>query len=235
MTPISEDDEPRSPIRSSLNLAEVRARLAGQTGRTFWKSLEELTDSPAFQDYLTHEFPHLADPAGLTMNRRDFLKLIAASLALAGLTACSREPQEEIVPYVYSPREELVAGLPLFFATAGLLGGYATGILVRSDMGRPTKIEGNPLHPASLGATDVFTQASVLDLWDPDRSQILKYRSRIATWDTLLAVITARTHEFERTQGRGLRILTETITSPTLTHQLKALLKRYPKANWHQY
>jgi MoCo/4Fe-4S cofactor protein with predicted Tat translocation signal len=225
----------RSPIRASLNLAEVRARLAGQTGRTFWKSLEELTDSPAFQDYLTHEFPHLAEPAGLTMNRRDFLKLIAASLALAGLTACSREPQEKIVPHVYSPREELVAGLPLFFATAGLLGGYAMGILVRSDMGRPTKIEGNPLHPASLGATDVFTQASVLDLWDPDRSQTLKYRGRIATWDTLLAVITARIHEFERTQGRGLRILTETITSPTLAHQLKALLKRYPKAKWHQY
>jgi MoCo/4Fe-4S cofactor protein with predicted Tat translocation signal len=111
VTPISEDDEPRSPIRSSLNLAEVRARLAGQTGRTFWKSLEELTDSPAFQDYLTHEFPHLADPAGLTMNRRDFLKLIAASLALAGLTACSREPQEEIVPYVYSPREDTTFSL----------------------------------------------------------------------------------------------------------------------------
>jgi MoCo/4Fe-4S cofactor protein with predicted Tat translocation signal len=225
----------RSPIRSSLNLAEIRARLAGQTGRMFWKSLEELTDSPAFQAYLTHEFPHLADPAALTMNRRDFLRFIAASLALAGLTACSREPQEDIVPYVYSPREELVAGLPLFFATASLLGGYATGILVRSDMGRPTKIEGNPLHPASLGATDIFAQASVLDLWDPDRSQTLKYRGRIATWDELLVVITARIDEFRRTQGGGLRILTETITSPTLAYQLKALLKRYPKAKWHQY
>jgi MoCo/4Fe-4S cofactor protein with predicted Tat translocation signal len=225
----------RSPRNAALDLAEIRARLAGRTGRTFWRSLEELAESPVFREYLTREFPHLADPAALPLDRRDFLKLIAASLAFAGLTACSREPQEEIVPYVHSPREELVAGLPLFFATAHLLGGYASGILVRSDMGRPTKIEGNPRHPASLGATDIFAQASILDLWDPDRSQTLRYRNRLATWDEFLAALTTRLGDFDRTQGQGLRILTETVTSPTLAYQFKALLARYPNAHWHQY
>src|SRR6266566_7541541 len=158
-----------------LDLAAIRARLAGAQGPRFWQSLEELAETEAFQDFLFREFPRQAsewedDEPG----RRKFLKLMGASLALAGLTACTRQPTETIMPYVRAP-EEIIPGKPLFFATAAPLSGVATGILVESHMGRPTKIEGNPRHPASLGATDALTQASVLALYDPDRSQTITH------------------------------------------------------------
>ncbi|HQU42692.1 MAG TPA: hypothetical protein PK867_07760, partial [Pirellulales bacterium] len=120
-------------------------------------------------------------------------------------------------------------------ATATTLGGYATGILVESQMGRPTKIEGNPDHPASLGATDAFTQAAILSLYDPDRSQTVMHRERIATWDNFLTAIAEELPAFKSRQGRGLRILTETVTSPTLAGQLQSLLNDMPEARWHQY
>jgi len=137
-----------------MNLADIRSRLAGLEGRTYWRSLEELADTPEFRDYVGREFPAQAseftDPAG----RREFLKLMGASLALAGVSACTRIPDEKIVPYVRQP-EDIVPGRPLFFATAMPHGGYAMPVLAENHMGRPTKIEGNPEHPASLGATDV--------------------------------------------------------------------------------
>jgi molybdopterin-containing oxidoreductase family iron-sulfur binding subunit len=159
---------------TKLDLESVRMRLTAATGPEYWRSLDELAGSAAFQDLLHREFPHGAsewlDPA----SRRTFLKLMGASFALAGVTACTKQPLEKIVPYVKQP-EEIVPGRPLFFATATTLGGYATGVLVESHEGRPTKVEGNPAHPASLGATDVFSQASVLGLYDPDRSQALMH------------------------------------------------------------
>ena len=109
---------------------------------------------------------------------------MGASLALAGLSACTRQPTEKVFPYVKAP-ECIVPGEPLFFATAMPLGGIATGLLVESHMGRPTKIEGNPDHPASLGATDVFAQASVLGLYDPDRSQVVRHLGEVQTWAQL--------------------------------------------------
>src|SRR5437016_11603919 len=115
------------------------------------------------------------------LRRREFLKLMAASLALGGLTACTSQPPEKIVPYVKAP-EDIVPGKPLFFATAVAQGGFGTGVLVESHMGRPTKVEGNPEHPASLGATDAAAQASVLTLYDPDRSQTLTYLGDIRPW-----------------------------------------------------
>src|SRR3982074_3480590 len=152
-----------------LALPSIRARLGGGQGPKFWQSLEELAETEAFQDFLFREFPRQAsewedDEPG----RRKFLKLMGASLALAGLSACRRQPNEQIMPYVRAP-EEIIPGKPLFFATAMPLSGVATGLLVESHMGRPTKMEGNPEHPASLGATDAFCQASVLSLYDPDR------------------------------------------------------------------
>src|SRR5690606_33617078 len=120
--------------------------------------------------------------------RRSFLKLMGASMGLAGLTACTRQPEEKIVPYVRAP-EQMVPGKPLFYASAVPMGGYGLGVLAESHMGRPTKIEGNPLHPASLGATDVFAQASVLELYDPDRSQTITYGGRIRTWPVFLSEI----------------------------------------------
>ena len=169
--------------------------------------------------------------------RRSFLKLMAASLGLAGvgLGGCMRQPDEKIVPYVRQP-EDFVPGKPLFFATCTTLGGYATGLLVESHLGRPTKIEGNPEHPASLGATDAFAQASILSLYDPDRSQTVMKGGQISTWGEFLTALSAEMPAVRvARKGRGLAILTETITSPTLAGQLRSLLKDLPEATWHQY
>ncbi len=169
------------------------------------------------------------------LNRRGFLQLLAASIAFAGLSGCQiRQPVEKIVPYVRQP-EEIVPGKPLFYTTAMSLGGYALGLLVESHEGRPTKIEGNPNHPASLGATDVFAQASVLDLYDPDRSQTPLYLGEIRTWGDFLTDIRAEVAKQRDKKGSGLRILTETVNSPTLGDQLKNLLVDFPQAKWHQY
>ena len=130
----------------TIDLASIRARLAGTEGKRYWQSLEELADSPSFKALVQREFPAQAsewlDPKG----RRGFLKLMGASIALAGATACTRQPDELLVPYVRQP-EEVVPGRPLFFATAMTLGGIATGLLAESHVGRPTKLEGNPEHP----------------------------------------------------------------------------------------
>ena len=138
------------------------------TAPVFWRTLDEQAEDPAFQEHLYNEFPSEIEAITDPVARRSFLKLMGASIALAGVTACTKQPAEKIIPYVKQP-EELIPGKPLFYATAMTLGGVATGLLVESHEGRPTKIEGNPLHPGSLGATDVFAQAAVLGLYDPDR------------------------------------------------------------------
>ncbi|HZO99445.1 MAG TPA: TAT-variant-translocated molybdopterin oxidoreductase, partial [Terriglobia bacterium] len=220
--------------RDTIDLASLRSRLAREPQRRQWRGLDELAETREFKDYLHNEFPH--DPAeeGKGVTRRDALKLMGASAALAGLSACTKLPTQKIVPYVRPP-EEVVPGKPLFYATAMPLGGFAAGVLVESHMGRPTKVEGNPDHPASLGATDAFAQASVLTLYDPDRSQVIIREGRISSWGAFVAALTdARTDLLPR-KGAGLRILTETVTSPTLADQIRALLAEFPQAKWHQY
>jgi molybdopterin-containing oxidoreductase family iron-sulfur binding subunit len=223
--------------KEPLNLAAIRARLAGARGREYWRSLDELAATAEFQDYLHREFPRQAsewiDPSPIS--RRQFLKLMGASLALAGLSGCQlTEPQEKIVPYVNKP-DSLVPGLPLFYATAMPLGGYATGLLVRSNEGRPTKVEGNPDHPASLGAADTFAQASILGLYDPDRAQAVTNGGQASTWDEFLAALGTALGQQGGSGGAGLRVLTETVTSPTLIAQMQALLQQFPQARWYQY
>src|SRR5262249_52760500 len=159
---------------------------------------------------------------------------MGASMALAGVGACTRQPVEKIVPYVRQP-EELVPGRPLFFATAMTLGGTATGILVESHEGRPTKIAGNPLHPDSLGATDVYTQAAILGLYDPDRSKTLTNLGEIRPWSAFLGAIRAALVSQQPFKGAGVRILTESVNSPTLAAQIRDVLARYPAAKWHQW
>ena len=165
-------------------------------------------------------------------DRREFLKLMGASLALAGAAACHRDPIEPIVPYVRMP-EGVVPGRPLFYATALTRGGFARGVLVESHTGRPTKVEGNPDHPASLGATDIFDQASVLALYDPDRSRAPYARGRVASFDAFTAELSGRLRTKERRDGRGLALLTGTVTSPTLLGQIRALLGQMPAARWY--
>jgi molybdopterin-containing oxidoreductase family iron-sulfur binding subunit len=217
-----------------MTLADIRSRLAGLEGRTYWRSLEELADTAEFREYLHREFPAQAseftDPAG----RRQFLKLMGASLALAGVSACTRIPDEKIIPYVRQP-EEVVPGRPLFFATAMPHGGYGMPVLAENHMGRPTKIEGNPEHPASLGATDIWGQASVLSLYDPDRSRTVLNRGEVKTWNTYLAAIQAMVNSQKGLRGQGLRVLTEPITSPSFIDQMQTLLAALPDAKWHQW
>ena len=169
-----------------------------------------------------------AEPA-----RRRVLKLMAAAAALAG-AGCSGPPAETIVPYVTMP-EQGVPGLPMFYATAFVRNGLAHGVLVESNMGRPTKVEGNPDHPVSAGATDVFAQASILQLWDPDRSQAVFRGEEMSTWGAFEAALQARRPRFERDGGAGLRILTGTVTSPTLAAQIAALQQRLPNLRWHAW
>ncbi len=221
------------PPKTQLDLAAIRNRLSENRGPQYWRSLEELANTDDFQELLQKEFPRHA--AWLdSVSRREFLQYMGASLALAGLSACTKQPDERIVPYT-KPPEGVLPGRPQFFATAVLLNGVATGVLVESHTGRPTKIEGNPQHPASLGSTNVFMQASVLDLYDPDRSQIVSNARRISSWEAFAAALKPPLDDQKIKGGAGLRILTETVTSPTLAQQLQALLKEYPQARWHQY
>src|SRR5262245_62384098 len=159
-------------MNEQKDIEALRAKLADTRGREYWRSLEAVAETPEFKEFLHREFPQNAsewlDPVG----RRGFLKLMGASLTLAGVSACTRQPAEAIVPYVRQP-EELVPGKPLFFATAMPFSGAGMGLLVENHEGRPTKIEGNHDHPSSRGATDLFAQASILGLYDPDRSQTL--------------------------------------------------------------
>ena len=215
------------------DLVEIRSRLAASQGKQFWRSLEEVAQTPKFQEFLHREFPVDASIWEDGVSRRQFLHIMAASFALAGLSSC-RQPEEEIVPYVRQP-EGVTPGLPLFYATAMTLGGYALGLLVESHEGRPTKIEGNPRHPASLGATDLFAQASILSLYDPDRSQTVVNAGEISTWTQFFSALTAALAVQAGTHGAGLRILTETVSSPTLAAQLRAVLERFPQAQWHQF
>ncbi|HEV8577910.1 MAG TPA: TAT-variant-translocated molybdopterin oxidoreductase [Thermoanaerobaculia bacterium] len=225
----------RPPEPARLDLAEVRERLRAKRGPEFWRSLDELAATPAFQDLLHREFPRHASEWTDGVSRRRFLQLASASLALAGLTGCTKQPVEKIIPYVRQP-EQLIPGRPLYFATALTLGGYATGVLAESHQGRPTKIEGNPDHPASLGATDVFTQAAVLTLYDPERSQtILRAGRQGGTWGGFVGEAGATLRALQAINGRGLRLLTGAVTSPTLAAQIADLLRRFPEARWHRW
>ncbi len=203
----------------------------GEGPRRYWKSLDELADAPAFLEFLHREFPEqasmLEDPKG----RREFLTLMGASLALAGLTACTKQPAEKILPYVRQP-EQLVPGRPLFFATAAGHDGYARGILVESHEGRPTKVEGNPDHPASLGGSDVFGQAHVLGLYDPDRSKTVLYVGEDRTWGDFRAALREALDTQKAKGGAGLRFLTGRVTSPTFAAQMAGVLAAFPGAKW---
>src|ERR1700723_3887976 len=228
---MSSDLNPKLP--NALDMDAVRAKLAQEDGKRFWQSIDQLAETKEYREFLENEFPHDPEKDKEGINRREVLKLAAASAALAGLSACTKMPTQKIVPYV-KPPEEIIPGRPLFYATSMPLAGVAAGLLVESHMGRPTKIEGNPEHPGSLGGTDVFAQAATLGMYDPDRSQTVVFEGRINSW---AAFLTAMGNEKAAmsADGSGLRILTDTVTSPTFAAQISALLKKLPAAKWHQY
>ena len=219
--------------KKPIDLAAIRERLEKEGPGQAWRSLEELAETEEFVEFLEEEFPRQASGVR-AVTRRDFLKFLAAPLALAGLTACVPQPLEKIVPYVNAPAE-ITPGNSLNFATAMELDGYGMGLIVQSAMGRPIKVEGNPSHPASLGATDPFAQGSVLTLYDPDRTQTITYHGQIRTWDSFLQILNEVVSSQSSRKGAGLRILTGPVTSPTLASQLSGLLVKFPQAHWHQY
>jgi MoCo/4Fe-4S cofactor protein with predicted Tat translocation signal len=219
---------------SKTNFALLREKILGKSGKEYWRSIEEFTDAPEFEEYVKYEHPEQADTWDSALSRRNFVKVMGASLALAGLSGCVIQPSEKIVPYVTQP-EDLIPGKPLFYATAMTLGGIATGLLAKSNEGRPTKIEGNPFHPGSLGATDTRAQASLLNLYDPDRSKEILFRNEPKTWQTFMNTLRAKVDENRADGGAGVRFLTETITSPTLIAQFQQLQRELPNARWYQY
>ncbi|HWX93937.1 MAG TPA: TAT-variant-translocated molybdopterin oxidoreductase [Terriglobales bacterium] len=217
-----------------LDLARVKAQIEQTQGPEYWRSLEELAGTPEFQEMLHREFPKGASEWVDSVSRRGFLQLMGASLAMAGMTGCTKLPLEPIVPYVKQP-EDVVPGRPMFYATAATLSGYASPVLVESHLGRPTKIEGNAKHPASLGGTDIFAQASILGMYDPDRSQTITHLGDVNSWSEFVKEIKGPLAVQKGLGGAGIRILTPTISSPALADQLRALLKIYPQAGWHVY
>jgi MoCo/4Fe-4S cofactor protein with predicted Tat translocation signal len=220
--------------KDKLDLVQVRADIEKKNGPEFWRSLEELAGSSEFREMMHREFPKGASEWVDAVSRRGFFKLMGSSLALAGMTACTKQPFEPIVPYVKQP-EELVLGRPMFYSTAFTLGGYATPLLVTSREYRPIKIEGNDRHPASQGGTDVYAQASILNLYDPDRSQSVSYMGNVAGWDTLVAALRDPLNAQQAKKGAGIRILSQSFSSPTLADQKQQLLKKFPEAKWHFY
>jgi MoCo/4Fe-4S cofactor protein with predicted Tat translocation signal len=217
-----------------LDRAAVQRQLEQTKGPEYWRSLEELAGSPEFQDMLHREFPKGASEWLDSVSRRGFLQLMGASLAMAGMTGCTKLPLQEIVPYVRQP-EQVVPGVSMYYATAFTLSGYANPLLVESHLGRPTKIEGNNLHPASLGGTDIFAQASILGMYDPDRAQAITHLGDVEPWAAFVKEIRGSLAVQKALGGAGMRILTQTVSSPTLNEQMRAFLAMYPKAKWHVY
>ncbi len=226
------ESELRKPRQ--IGFDSLREKVAATQGRDFWRSLGQLAETEEFQQYLRREFPENAsqwqDPTG----RRRFLQLMGASMALAGLSGCTRQPEEKIIPYVNQP-EELVPGNPLYFATAMPLGGRGLGVLAESHMGRPTKLEGNELHPASLGSTDTFAQASVLQLYDPDRSQVVRNAGQIRSWEAFSAAFRQAVGQRSQSGGKGICVLCETVGSPSLGAQIERIRGLLPQCTFHQY
>jgi MoCo/4Fe-4S cofactor protein with predicted Tat translocation signal len=221
-----------TPAKMTLN--EVRAKLEGKSGKRYWKNLDELADTPAFQELMQEEFPRQAGAGEWVdaVSRRGFLKVMGASFALAGLAGCTKQPDEPIFPYVKQP-EDLVLGKPMYFATAHPFPTGAIPVLVKSDAFRPIKIEGNPEHPMSKGKSDAYTQATLLDLYDPDRSKGVQFHGNESEWGRFQQAFATAVGNTKG--GDGVYFLSETITSPTLATQWKQVQAKYPAAKMVQY
>jgi molybdopterin-containing oxidoreductase family iron-sulfur binding subunit len=223
---------PLQDNRKPMTLAAVREKLKGAKGKRYWRSIDELANTPEFQAAVEKEFPTAAQERVDPVSRRGFLKLMGASMALAGLAGCTKQPDEPIYPYVKAP-EDLILGKPMYFATAHPFVTGAVPLLVKTDQFRPIKIDGNPEHPYNQGSSDPFTQATLLDLYDPDRSQHVTYRGENREWAEFAQEFRQKVASTQ--DGTGIYFLSETITSPTLARQWKAVQAAYPKATLVQY
>ena len=208
-------------------------------GPEFWQSVDQWMDSAKFRELMQNEFPEDADEWIDPISRRQVLQLMGASVALAGAVGCnpSLRPasQQKVVPYVVQP-DQILPGVPLFFATAiPQAGGVGLGLLVKSTEGRPIKVEGNPNHPSSLGGTDVLSQASILGMYDPDRSKTVLVRGQAATYEKAIGELKKELESQKVNGGAAVRIVTDPATSPTLIRLIREFLQRFPSAKWIQY
>jgi len=215
-----------------MTLEAVRKELKSVKGKRYWRSLDELADTAEFQAAVEKEFPSAAQEWVDPVSRRGFMKLMGASMALAGLAGCTKQPDEPIYPYVKQP-EDLVLGKPNYFATAHPFVTGAVPLLVKSDEFRPIKVDGNPEHAYNLGSSDPYTQGTLLDLYDPDRSQHVTYRGESREWAEFAQALRLKVAGTK--DGSGIYFLSSTITSPTLARQWKAVQAAWPKAKLVQY
>jgi len=203
--------------------------IGNQTGKKFWRSLNELSSTPKFRQWLGQEFSEGVTELLDSGSRRRFMQLMAASMGLAGLTAC-RRPVEKILPFSKAV-EGLVHGAPQHYATVMSIGGQAHAVVVEAIDGRPIKIEGNKNHRLSNGAANVWAQASVLNLYDPDRSQKVIEKGKETTWEAFQAAFKG----MALADGEGLQVLSGAVVSPTLAGLRAGLVAKYPKAKWVEY
>jgi MoCo/4Fe-4S cofactor protein with predicted Tat translocation signal len=202
--------------------------------RDYWRSLEELAESADFAELVAREVPRFRDVVG-AFDRRRFMQLMAASMALGGLSACGPEPNpRQLLPYVVEP-PGIVPGRSRYYATATPVEGSAIGVLIAHQMGRPIKVEGNPDHPASLGAASAIMQASILGLYDPRRAQNIVGHGQIDTWERFVTVMFERRGHLLPKGGEGLRLLTGSYSSPSLTAQIAMLQRQFPAMRWHHW
>ena len=217
-----------------LTLGEVREKLAQQKGPRFWRSIDELAETPEFGELVAKEFPSQASEWIDPVSRRTFLKVMGASMALAGLAGCTKQPDEPIYPYVTAP-PDLTLGKPVYFASAFPFPSGAVPVLIKSAAYRPIKVDGNPEHPYIRGGSDPMTQATLLDMYDPDRSQHVLYRGDTRSWPAFLAAFRSMLADKKATGGQGVYFLSGTVTSPTLARQWQEGQKNYPQAKFIQY
>jgi len=202
-------------------------------GKAYWRSLDHLAETPEFKELAQREFPEGASELTNPVSRRKFLTLMGASMALAGLTSC-RRPVEKIIPYVIKP-EEIIPGKPQYYATNMPFGTEFFGLLVESHEGRPTKIEGNKNHPATGGSSNVFMQAEMLNLYDPDRSQVVLRDGKNSKWKNYRIAWKLEADKYADNGGEGLAILSESFSSPSMMRLAKSFAEKYPKAQWVTY
>lgn len=202
-------------------------------GKEYWRSLDQLADTPEFKEFLYREFPENASELKSSVSRRKFLTIMGASFALAGLAGC-RRPVEKIVPYVKAP-EEVIPGIPQYFATTMPSPKGAVGILVESHEGRPTKIEGNEMHPCSAGKASAAMQAETLNLYDPDRSGSVLKNGEGKNWKAFVKAWEDLYKNHLENEGQGLAVLSESFSSPSMYRLKQAFLKKFPKAIWAIY
>jgi MoCo/4Fe-4S cofactor protein with predicted Tat translocation signal len=228
----NENKNPQSANSAPMSLVQVREKLKNVKGKRYWRSVDELANTAEFQTAVEREFPTAAQEWVDPVSRRGFMKLMGASMALAGLAGCTKQPDEPIYPYVKAP-EDLILGKPNYFATAVPFATGSVPALVKADSYRPIKVDGNPEHPYNGGGSDVFAQGSLLDLYDPDRSQRVTFDGENRQFTEFAGAL--RGAFVGSKDGTGIYFLSATITSPTLARQWSEVQKAYPKAKLVQY